>query len=160
MTPFFSNVPIWVLPLFILLLILGLRASKDRSVPVAFIYLLPLLGILTLRTILSLSPPLWVWVIAIVIYGGGGVLGMVMQRRWIIERSTRMVQVKGEWATMSAMMILFAAGFVSGFLNATMPEVTQTALFLAGFVAINCLASGQFLGRAITTLRAPIIQAA
>ena len=59
MSTFISNIPIWVLPLFIVLFIVGLRASKDRSVPILLIYLLPLLGLLTLRNITSLAPQIW-----------------------------------------------------------------------------------------------------
>lgn len=57
MSTFFSSIPIWVFPLFLLLLILGLRASKTRRVPIAVIYALPLLGILTLNNIVSLEAP-------------------------------------------------------------------------------------------------------
>ncbi|WP_293449856.1 hypothetical protein [Planktotalea sp.] len=158
MTPFFSNVPIWVFPLFIVLLVLGLRASKDRSVSIALIYLLPLLGILTFRNILALSPPIWVWAVAALTYACGITLGMALQNRWSVERGARLVKLRGEWATLTAMMIIFAAGFVNGALSTTMPALTQTGVFTAGFAAINCLASGQFLGRAIATLRAPITQ--
>ena len=41
MTTFISNVPLWVVPLFIVLLILGLRASKARRVPIYVLYALP-----------------------------------------------------------------------------------------------------------------------
>ncbi|MGB7318816.1 MAG: hypothetical protein WBC85_12695 [Planktotalea sp.] len=159
MTTFLSNVPFWVFPLFILLLVLGLRASKDRSVPTLLIYALPLLGILTMRNILALSPPLWVWAIAALGYGSGILLGMKWQRGWIIERGAKATRVKGEWITLTAMMVIFAAGFVNGFLSAVMPGLTQSALFAAAFAVITCLPSGQFLGRVITTLRTPVTQA-
>jgi hypothetical protein len=159
MTTFLSNVPIWVFPLFILLLILGLRASKDRKVPIALIAALPLLGILTLRNILALAPPNWIWLVAAAAYAIGIAAGMVWQRGWIVERSPRIVQVKGEWVTLTAMMIIFAAGFVNGFLSAVMPQLTQFALFATLFTVVTCLPAGQFLGRAITTLRTPISEA-
>ncbi len=158
MSTFISNIPIWVLPLFIVLFIVGLRASKDRSVPILLIYLLPLLGLLTLRNINSLAPPIWLWAFAAVTYSSGIAIGMQLQHGWIVARNAQFAKVKGEWTTMTAMMIVFAAGFVNGFLSATMPALTQTAVFLTGFVAINCLASGQFLGRAFTTLRTPVSQ--
>ena len=161
MATFISNVPIWVLPLFIVLFIVGLRASKNRSVPILLIYLLPLLGLLTLPNITSLAPPIWLWTFAAVTYASGIAIGMRLQHGWIVARYAQFAQVKCEWATMTAMtamMIVFAAGFVNGFLGATMPALSQTAVFLTGFVAINCLASGQFLGRAITALRTPVNQ--
>jgi len=156
MANFFSNVPLWVFPLFILLVVLGLRARKDRSVPIALIYGLPLLGILTMRNIILMEPPNWIWIVAALGYAAGIALGQWMQRGWIIERRATSALLKGEWATMTAMMIVFIAGFLNGFLNATMPALAHSALFMTGFVVITCLASGQFLGRAITTLRMPL----
>jgi len=158
MVTFFTNVPIWVFPLFIALVILGLRARKDRRVPIALICLLPFLGILTLRNIVAMSPPNWLWIIAASGYAGGIALGIRLQSGWVIERHAQFATVKGEWVTLSAMMIVFVAGFLNGFLSATTPELAQTALFLTGFTAITCLASGQFLGRAIETLRTPVTQ--
>ena len=76
MSTFISNIPIWVLPLFIVLFIVGLRASKDRSAPILLIYLLPLLGLLTLRNITSLAPPIWLWAFAAVTYSSGIAIGM------------------------------------------------------------------------------------
>lgn len=61
---------------------------------------------------------------------------------------------------MTAMMIVFIAGFVNGFLSATLPTVTQSGLFIAAFTAITCLASGQFLGRALKTLQTPVTKTA
>jgi len=140
------------------LFIVGLRASKNRSVPILLIYSLPLLGLLTLRNITSLAPPIWLWTFAAVTYASGIAIGMRLQHGWIVARYEQFAQVKGEWATITAMMIVFATGFVNRFLGATMPALTQTAVFLTGFVAINCLASSHFLGRAITTLRMPVNQ--
>lgn len=153
MLTFFSNVPLWVYPLFILLLVIGLRASKDRSVPIIVIAALPLLGIMTLRNIIILAPPEWVWSIAALTYAIGIIAGMRLQKNWVISRSSRMASVKGEWITLAAMMVIFAAGFVNGFLTVILPDIAQSSSFAALFTAITCLPPGLFMGRAITTLR-------
>ncbi|WP_439142342.1 hypothetical protein [Planktotalea sp.] len=153
MSTFFSSIPIWVFPLFLLLLILGLRASKTRRVPIAVIYALPLLGILTLNNIVSLEAPSWIWLMAALAYGIGIFFGMRWQKDWIISFQGRTVELQGEWITLSAMMLIFMAGFVNGFLTDTLPELTKSALFLVFFTAFTCAPAGQFLGRAITTLR-------
>ena len=155
MLTFLSNVPIWVFPLFILLLVVGLRATKDRKVPVAVIYALPLLGILTIRNLTAMSPPTWIWAVALLAYVVGVAFGMKLQQKWIIKREGSFAHVKGEWLTLVAMMILFTAGFANGFLNATLPSATNSAAFMALFVVLTCLPAGHFLGRTITTLRFP-----
>lgn len=156
MTTFFSNVPIWVFPLFVLLLALGFRASKDRKVPVLVISAMPLLGILTVRNILSLSPPSWIWLIAAFAYFCGVLFGMKVQHSLIGERTKRFAVVKGEWMTLTAMMLIFCAGFANGFLAAIAPFVTSSSIFLVLFVVTTCAPAGHFLGRAITTVRTKI----
>lgn len=151
---FLANVPVWVFPLFILLVILGLRATKDRAVPVALICALPLLGILTLRNIIMLAPPFWIIAIAVLAYGVGAWAGMRLQHRWIVSRSGMRLQVRGEWVTLAAMMVLFLAGFALGTVQAIAPQIATSAPFAIAFCAITALASGQFLGRAVTGLRA------
>lgn len=151
-----SNIPVWVFPLFILLLVVGLRASKDRQVPIIIIYLMPCLGLLTLRNIMMLSPPVWIWIVAAIAYALGTSFGLRWQPGKIIARSTRFAHIKGEWLTLTAMMIIFWAGFANGFLSEVAPAVASSALFAACFAAVTCLPAGQFLGRALATLRAPL----
>lgn len=156
MSTYLANVPIWVFPLFLLLLALGFRASRSRKVPLVVVYAMPLLGILTLNNISALAAPVWIWLIAALAYGLGTMLGISLQRDWIIARSKRHVEIRGEWFTLAAMMIIFAAGFVNGTLSALMPDVAGSTLFAILFTTIVCLPVGQFLGRAIATLRAPL----
>lgn len=156
MSSFFAIVPIWVLPLFIFLLVLGLRARKNRSVPIAILYALPCLGLLSLNNLMALTPVLWAWGLAALGYAIGISLGMRWQRNWTLSRSSRSVNVKGEWVTMTAMMILFAAGFINGTLSALAPELTQTGLYIALFAVFTCIPAGQFLGRAVSIFRTPL----
>lgn len=156
MSTFLANVPIWVYPLFVLLLALGLRASRRRQVPLLVVYAMPLLGILTLNNIISLGAPAWIWLIAAVVYALGVALGLSLQKRWLITRLPRHVELHGEWVTLAAMMIIFAAGFVKGTLSALLPDVVGSALFAVLFIAVVCLPAGQFLGRAIASARAPL----
>lgn len=151
MSTFLQNTPVWALPLFFVLLALGLRASRRRQVPVLLLYALPLLGLLTLNNIASLSQGPWIWLVALAIYALGGALGRRLQTGWIIARHGARVDVAGEWITLTAMMVLYCAGFVLGVLRVVAPEAPGHPAFAVAFTAIVCLASGQFLGRAIAT---------
>ncbi|WP_375265913.1 hypothetical protein [Planktotalea sp.] len=86
-------------------------------------------------------------------YGIGIFFGMRWQKDWIISFQARTVELQGEWITLSAMMLIFMAGFMNGFLTDTLPELTKSALFLVFFTVFTCVPAGQFLARAITTLR-------
>lgn len=147
------NIPVWVPALFVGLLIIGLRASRTRRVPVLVIAALPLMGLLTLRNMIALDPAPWLWIVAASLYLLGAGFGAKLQRGWILAREGRFVELKGEWVTLIAVMALFAAGFVHGTLNSIAPHITDAAVFLVLYSATICLAAGQFLGRAAATLR-------
>ena len=56
MSAIITETPVWVWPLFLLLLAVGLRARHERFVPVGLFYGLPLLGLSALNAVLGLSP--------------------------------------------------------------------------------------------------------
>ncbi|MGH1356370.1 MAG: hypothetical protein ACRBBS_14985 [Thalassovita sp.] len=148
-----TNAPIWVWPVFLLLLMLGLRATRDRKAPLALILALPLLGVLSIRTLAGLPAPVWGWAV----WGGalilGGVLGAKLQSRWLIEREGWTVTLRGEWLTLTTMMFIFWSNFATGMLQAVAPQILTAPGFVAGLACTLGLCSGSFLGRAIRTLR-------
>jgi len=152
MTTFFAMVPVWVAPLFLLLLAMGLRATRRRMTPLAVIGAMPLLGLLSLQNIASLSPSAWIWGVAAAVYVVDALMGRRLQSRWIIARHGARIELQGEWITLTAMMVLFFAGFVLGAARDIAPELITQAGFILGFVCVVCLASGQFLGRALASL--------
>jgi len=133
--------------------LLGLQATRERRVPVAVIAALPLLGGLTLNNILSLDPGALIWGVAAATYALGALYGARLQKRLILARDGRFVRVAGEWVTLTAMMVLFSAGFVRGVVAAVSPDLLNGPVFASVFTAIICLPAGQFLGRALTVLR-------
>ena len=149
-----ANIPIWVFPLFILLLVIGLRAMRRRQLPVAVIYAIPLLGVLGLRAIIALPTSLWIWAI----FAGFGALGiktgMALQKRWLIGRNGNRVELEGEPLTLVLMMSVFAGNFVVGMLSEVAPNVLGMALFQFGFTALLSTVSGIFCGRALWVYRA------
>ncbi|MFK7834816.1 MAG: hypothetical protein AB8B60_01235 [Sulfitobacter sp.] len=147
-----SGAPIWVWPLLLVLVLLGLRSSKTRSTPMAVIYALPFLGAMTLGNIMSLPQPAVVWTAF-----GIGYLLMVaicfgLQKCWIIEKSARRVTLKGEWLTMGFLMIMFWANFVSGTVQAISPATYASIPFLGGLAVTLGAASGSFLGRSMRVI--------
>lgn len=147
------NVPIWVWPLFVLLVVLGLRASRTRTVPKLVIYLMPLLGLLTLRSLLGFNLAVWAWGVAGVAYVAGLYLGMIFQKNHILEKGPKTVKIKGEWLTLTMMMILFLSGFVNGFLNDVAPQTVQSIGYVIGMTLLLSLTAGTFMGRSIMTWR-------
>jgi len=152
MTQIITGAPIWVWPLLALLVLVGLRARQDRTVHVGLIYALPLLGVLAVRSTAALGAPSWIWVIFAIAYFAGGLIGYWLQCRWIVGRISNKVQLAGENVTLTVMMIVFWANFVTGLLLAIAPDVYASAPFVSGFAAILALCGGSFTGRALRVI--------
>jgi len=152
-TGFISGVPLFVLPLFALLMFLGLKARQKRAAPVALFYGLPLLVIMALRSVLALPVGDWVWGLFAVLYVIGAFGGYVAQGRWILGYVGNKVQLGGENLTLLVMMVLFWANFVSGAFSALAPCAFGSPLFHVVFVICVATSSGSFLGRAARVIR-------
>lgn len=152
MSQIIANVPVWVWPLFIGLVFLGLRASKDRNVPLVVIYLLPLLGCISINTLLGLPNQTIVWCVYVVVFCFGGSVGYRVQARWIISYLEGKLLVRGEWFTLTTMMIIFVASFVNGALNIIAPPLVDSAAFIVAFVGILAVSAGFFAGRAVKVI--------
>lgn len=150
---FFTNAPIWVWPLLVLLLFVGLRATRPRRAPVALIYSLPLLGLLGLRSLLSLPAPNWGFVLWGTMLLLGAAAGYRLQTRWLVSRAGKFVNLRPEWLTLMVVMILFWSNFVTGIVRAMAPELLSSPAYIIPLTIILGLGSGTFLGRAIRVFR-------
>jgi len=154
MSQIFLNAPIWVWPLLIVLIVIGLRARRDRRAPVVMIYCLPLLGVIGLRTVLALPAQGWV----IGVFGAFYLIGLWggerLQRRWTGQVEGGFVHLRGESLTLGAMMLIFWANFASGLLQAVAPQVAAGAAFQLIFAGLLGLVAGSFAGRAVQVWRA------
>ncbi|MEQ9695682.1 hypothetical protein [Shimia sp. SDUM112013] len=146
--------PFWVWPVLALLVWLGLRATRVRSVASWSLYVLPLAGLLSLNAVHGLNVGVAVWAV----FGGGYLSGALFGRRYqaglVLEKSGGVVRLAGEWMTLLVLMIVFWVNFAGGVAQAIAPVVYASFGFKLGFAAIAGLAAGSFLGRAIAVLRA------
>lgn len=150
-----SSAPIWVWPLLVLLIILGLRSSRTRTVPTVFSYLLPLMSILSLRSVSALPVAQTIWIFFGAAWLTGSYGGYVFQRKRLISKSPRRVTLKGEWLTMFVLMLIFWMQFGSGVVKAISPETYASGNFHIMFASITGLVAGTFIGRALCLIIAP-----
>jgi len=148
-----ANAPIWIWPLFILLLVIGLMATRDRRSPVAPFYALPFLGILALGATRELGSPQ----LAGICFGGGAILcGLItyrVQGSWIVARDRRFIHLRGEWLTLITLMVIFFSRFLVGMLEAVNPALLNLPVMVAALAFVFGAASGSFLGRSVRILR-------
>lgn len=146
-----AGAPLWVWPLLGFLLFVGWRSTRERDVPVAAIYMLPLLGLLSVNTLTGLLHPLTALAIYAASYGLGLFIGYRLQARWVIAKQGGSVRLMGEWATMAVILILFGANFANGTVAAIAPQLHASTPFVAGFAILTGIASGTLGGRALRT---------
>lgn len=145
--PILTAIPLWVLPLFLGLLVLGARATRDREVSVLLVYALPLLGLLTVNRAQGLGEGA---VLALLLgWVPGAALGWALQPRWTLARSANRVRLRGEWATMATIMALFWGNFALGMAAGAAPEVTGGMGIALAFGGLGGALSGTLAGRAI-----------
>ncbi|WGW03879.1 hypothetical protein [Tropicibacter oceani] len=154
MSSILSTIPLWVFPLLLGLIVLGLRALGDRSSPVLVIYALPLLGLLSLNTASRLG---WAAVLALALaWVVGAGLGHAAQPKWTVSRSARRVVLRGEAVTMVTILTLFVVNFAVGMTQGIAPDLAGGILFAAGYGSIAGLLSGSLAGRALSVWRTPL----
>ncbi len=144
-----ERTPVWVWPLLIGLIFLGLRSTKDRTAPLWLYYAVPFLGLLGLRTVFSLPQGVIVWIGFAVAFMVGESIGYRLQIKWIIEKLAKTIRVRGEWFTFAMIMILFLSNFVLGVTRGVSPQTVSQPIFLVIFVAVIGFASGSFTGRSL-----------
>ncbi|MGR3623347.1 hypothetical protein [Pseudophaeobacter sp.] len=146
----FSGAPVWVWPLLLFLVLMGLRATRTQDIFIPAYLAMPLIAFTNLPTLQAL--PLLeqsLWALA---YISGAFIGFRLQARWMVWRRGLRARVSGEWLSLSVMMVLFWANFANGLLSEIAPEVTRSAIFAGILATVLGLASGSFLGRPLRVL--------
>lgn len=153
-----SAVPLWVFALLIALIILGRRAQQDRSSPIALIYALPLLGLLSLNRALDLGE---VATTTLLMGWASGVFaGYILQPYWALSRSGKRVELKGESVTLATVLTLFASNFAAGMAQAMASDLSTTVTFGLIYGVFGGVLSGSLAGRALFIARMPVLRSA
>lgn len=149
-----TGAPLWVWPLFLLLVFLGYRASKPRRIPIIVMCILPLLGLISVNAVSSLPhQPIGWWCFGVG-YSAGVALAYLLQSKWIIAKHGRYVSLAGEWFTMLRLMTIFWMNFASGLVSAINPQMYSSTEFTVIFALVVGWASGGLLGKALKVIRA------
>lgn len=149
-----SQIPVWVYPLFILLLLLGMRARRERHVPVWLVYMLPLIGLLTLRSLAAMPNPGLAWPVAAVCFFIGIRVGKSAQAGFLIARQGNRLHLRGENLTLITVMGLFCLNFAGGMARGIAPDLAGSVEFVVIMAGLLGGLAGLFPGRALYTLNA------
>lgn len=150
-----TGAPVWVWPLLAGLLALGLHAGRDRESPVLPFYLLPLLGVSSLATAAGMSGGWPVWLGFGAAYAVGALAGYRAQGRWVRGRMPGRVALRGEWVTLSAIMLLFWSAFGWNLAAALAPQTMAALAPQLLWAVLAGVAAGSFPGRGLRVVRMP-----
>lgn len=147
-----QNAPVWVWPLFFVLLAIGIFSMRDRNSSVIPYYFYPLFGLSAIGAISGLQHVPLNWIVFALGYTLGLAAAFRWQNRLVLEKKDRQLRIKGERITILILMVIFCSNFVNGVIEAVAPDLRLAPLFTIGFGMVIGACSGSFTGRALRVL--------
>lgn len=143
--------PVWVWPLLVALIALGISRMRDREMPVWRLMLLPAM-LLGSMLITLLTGSLNGFGLAAMAAG----LGLGLAAGWMSQRrveATRLdgnrVLVRGEMVSLIAILVIFASRFANGALAGIAPHLLESPGVAELFVAVPVMCAGVMAARAL-----------
>jgi len=150
-----ARAPIWVWPLLLWMIRVGVKAMRARTVAIWFYWFLPFFALLSVRGRVEAAAPEVDLPVFACAYALGLAFGHWFQGGVIVERTAKLVSVKGEPLTLIMMMAIFWMNFAAGVIEVISPDLMANHVTIVILAAISGAVSGQFAGRALRVLRAP-----
>ena len=150
-----TKIPLFVWPLFAILLLGGLRARKVSTVPIAVLLLIP--SIFFCWSLFSFfgkyaTVPLAIlcWLLCL---GAGFSIGFLHMQRLKLkfDRQKKKVEMPVSWIPLMLSMSIFTSKFSIGMMSSMMPHLNGSILFL-GLELFATIILGIFAGRGINCL--------
>lgn len=148
-----THTPTWVWALFALVLWLGYQRTRDRTVPLWRILLLPgVMAVLALSGLVEAGlSSLPAAAVGIVI---GGVAGWLLERDGATVRlAGGKVRLRGEWWSLLQIAVILAFRYTTAVTAAINPTLAHDSTWQLATTGISALLTALFIGRAAARLR-------
>ncbi len=150
-----TKIPVFVWPLFSILLLSGLRARKAREVPIAVLFLVPSIffgwSLFSFFGKYAMTPlAIIFWLLCL---GLGFFIGFSHMQRLNLQfdKEKNKVEMPGSWIPLMLSMSIFISKFSIGMMRSIMPHLNGSPLFL-GLELFSTIILGIFAGRGINCL--------
>jgi hypothetical protein len=150
-----TKIPMFVWPLFVILLLGGLRARKNSAVPLAVLLLIPSIFLgwslfSFFRKYTADSVAILLWFLCL---GMGFFIGFSHMQKLKLQFDTqkKKVEMPGSWVPLMLSMSIFTSKFSIGMMSSMMPHLNGSLLFL-GLELFSIIILGIFAGRGINCL--------
>ena len=147
-----QNAPIWVWPLFFVLLLIGLMAMRTRNSSIVPYFFYPLFGFAAVNAVTGLAHVPTNWIVFAAGYLAGAVLAFRWQDGLILEKSGRQMRLRGDRITILILMAIYFSNFTNGVLAAVAPDLQSTLVYTVTLAILIGGCSGSFTGRALRVL--------
>jgi len=158
-----NHTPIWVFAIFFTLLVLGFIQSKERTVKVKTIFILPIamitfsfFGVFSVFGISILTMSLWVIGLVITLIIG---LKLAFPRFVSFSVQSNKLTIPGSWVPLFFMMAIFFTKYFVGFAVARELPLVNEHIFVVLLSLVYGAFSGIFLSRSCVmfkTSKAPV----
>ncbi|HEV2608686.1 MAG TPA: DUF6622 family protein [Noviherbaspirillum sp.] len=149
----FSQAPVWVWPVLVALIVLGVQQSRTRHQSLRRGIVLPaVMTAVSLVGVISASGAsvgaILVWTIGLAVATGlASKLGIWRGISW--SDSQQRLSVPGSWFPLALFLGIFAVKFLAGMALATVPELRDAAHFVMATSLIYGAFTGLFVARGI-----------
>lgn len=147
-----QNAPVWVWPLFFVLVFIGLIAMRDRRSSIIPYFFYPLFGLSAANSIGALNHVPLSWITFSVCYLVGAGLAFRWQNSLILQKAGWTMKIKGDRITILILMLIFFSNFVNGVILSVAPDLQEAIVFTLVFVGVIGACSGSFTGRALRVI--------
>lgn len=150
-----TKIPVFVWPLFVILLLSGLRARKTSAVPLAVLLLIPsiffgwsLFSFFGKYATDSLAILFWLLCLGMGVFIG---FSHMQKLELQFDKQKKKVEMPGSWIPLMLSMSIFTSKFSIGMMSSMMPHLNGSLLFL-GLELFSTIILGIFAGRGINCL--------
>jgi hypothetical protein len=153
-----QRTPLWVWPLFLALVWLGVLQSRPRELSRTRLFVLP--AVMIGLSLLSVGSTFGGAPVSLAAWGGGIALAVLVYRLTgrpagvVYSPASRTYSVPGSWLPLTLMMAIFFSRYAISVTLAIQPLLREAAAFAGGVSLLSGLASGIFFARARRILRA------
>lgn len=148
-----AHTPLWVWGLYVALLFLGLQRTRDSTIPLWRMLILPIaVALLAISSVIGASPEGLAAATIGLVLGSG--LGWSLEPRDATRRlpGGRLWQ-RGEWLTLVQIALTLSVRYVTNVVAAMAPVLGANPIWHLGSFLVTALLSGVFLGRVAAKLR-------
>lgn len=148
-----AHTPLWVWPLYALLLFLGFQRTRDSTLPLWRVLVLP--AVVTLLAVISfVSSGLSTLPATLIGFAVGGTAGWLLERKGSTRRlPDGRLWLRGEWWSFSQLLLVLVFRYASAVASAMDPVLNANPIWHWTLSLVSATLSALFLGRTAARLR-------